>query len=118
MKPSRADLILAGSVCLLAVLIGLCLWLFVPKGKVAVIRVDGDEVECLDLAEDTEITVNGTHKVIIRDGDVWVESAPCRDRICVKHQPISREGETIVCLPYALTVTVEISDIRAREVTP
>lgn len=122
MKPSRADLILAGSVCLLAVLIGLCLWLFVPKGNVAVVCVDGAEVLCLDLAEDTEITVNHTHKVVVRNGEVWVESAPCRDQVCVKHPPVSREGETVVCLPYAVTVTVESDrtplEFLGGEVTP
>lgn len=107
MKPTRADLILGGSVCLLAALLALALWLFSPRGMTAVIRVDNTEIARLDLTEDTELTVNGTHTVVIRDGRVWVESAPCRDQICAKHPPVSREGETIVCLPYALTVTVE-----------
>lgn len=122
MKPTRADLILVGSVCLSAALIALALWLFAPRGMTAVIRVDGAEITRLSLSEDTELTVNGTHTVTIRDGEVWVTSAPCRDRICVEHPPISREGETIVCLPYTLTVTVESEsdspDTPVGEVTP
>ncbi len=118
MKLKRADLILAGSVLFLALLIAFLLWLLVPVGKVAVVRVHGAEVVRLDLSEDREITVSGTHRVTVRNGEVWVESAPCRDQICVKHPAISREGETVVCLPYALTVTVEADDAFLPEVTP
>ena len=107
MKLKKADLILAGAVLLLAGLLALALWLFAPSGQVAVVRVNGTEIARIDLAEDGRTLVNGTHTVVVESGTLRVESAPCPDLVCVKHLPVSRAGETIVCLPYGLTVTVE-----------
>ncbi len=107
MKLNKADLILAGAVLLLAGLLALALWLFVPTGQVAVVRVNGTEIARVDLGEDGRTLVNGTHTIVVENGAIRVESAPCPDLVCVKHLPVSRAGETIVCLPYGLTVTVE-----------
>jgi hypothetical protein len=35
-----------------------------------------------------------------------MEAADCRDQICVHHIPISGSGESIICLPHKLVVTV------------
>ena len=107
MKLLKADLILVGAVLLVAVLTLLGMWLFIPEGQVAVVRVNGTEIARMDMAEDGRTLVNETHTVVVENGSVFVESAPCPDLICVKHLPVSRLGETIVCLPYELTVTVE-----------
>jgi hypothetical protein len=107
MKMKKADLILAGGILLLAGLFALSLWLFVPSGQVAVVAVNGNEIARLDLSEDIRTTVNETHVIVVENGTVRVESAPCPDLVCVKHLPVSRVGETIVCLPYGITVTVE-----------
>ena len=32
--------------------------------------------------------------------------ASCPDGICAAHKPISREGESIVCLPHRVVITV------------
>jgi hypothetical protein len=35
-----------------------------------------------------------------------VEAADCPDKLCVSHREIFREGESIVCLPHRVVVTV------------
>lgn len=107
MKMKRADFILVGSVILLALLLLLGMKCFSPQGQEAVVRVDGVEIMRLDMGEDQTVLVNGTHTVVVKDGAVLVTSAPCRNQICAEHPAIARVGETIVCLPYTLTVTVE-----------
>ena len=102
-----ADLLLLGGVLAVAGLLALSLWLFVPKGEAAVVRMNGEIIAVLHVEENTTFAVGDTHLVVVHDRQVSVESAPCRDQICVNHPPISRDGETIVCLPYAITVTVE-----------
>ena len=44
--------------------------------------------------------------LVIKDGVAFVESADCPDEVCVAHLPISREGETIVCLPHRLVIRI------------
>ena len=35
-----------------------------------------------------------------------MEWAECPDQICVKHRAIFREGESIICLPNEIVVTI------------
>ena len=44
--------------------------------------------------------------LVIREGKARVEEATCPDGICAAHKPISREGESIVCLPHRVVITV------------
>ena len=45
--------------------------------------------------------------VEIKSGSVSVTDASCRNQVCVRHGAISRPGESIVCLPNRLVVTIE-----------
>ena len=45
--------------------------------------------------------------VEIRDGTVSVTEASCKNQVCVKHSAISKTGESIVCLPNRLVVSIE-----------
>ena len=42
--------------------------------------------------------------------EVYMEKANCKDLICVKHKPISKNGESIICLPNQVYIEV-ISDV-------
>lgn len=48
----------------------------------------------------------GTNLVRIHGGIVWIEQANCENQLCVKHDPVRREGEQIVCLPHGVVVQV------------
>ena len=50
------------------------------------------------------VTVDG---VAIQDGYVSMQEASCPDQICVHHSRISRNKETIVCLPDKVVITIE-----------
>lgn len=93
-------------------LIGICLFsLFGTEGDYAVISVDGHEVERYSLSADTEkdiVTEGGKiNRLIIEDGKAYISHADCPDKICVSHRKISKEGETIICLPHKLVVSIE-----------
>lgn len=49
----------------------------------------------------------GYNRVVVRDGSVFVESAPCGNQICVKTGRVSRPGQWIACLPNRVFVAVE-----------
>lgn len=78
---------------------------------VAIVRQDGETVERLPLDRDARITVGspegGYNTVVVEDGAVFVESADCPDKICVRTGKIREVGEVIACLPHRLSVTVE-----------
>ena len=48
--------------------------------------------------------------VEIKGGKVSVTEASCKNQVCVRHGSISRSGESIVCLPNRLVVSIESSE--------
>lgn len=103
------DVLLVGGILLLALGLWLTLRLLSSPGAVAVVTLDGEEVARLPLDTDCQAdiqSVYGAHRVVVQDGTVSVTEAPCPDLICVHHVPVSRVGETIICLPCKLVVTV------------
>ena len=66
---------------------------------------DGHPLVCYE-SFDNFIYVLGNYYAVIKDGKAWVKEADCPDKICAKHRPISRSGESIICLPHKLVITV------------
>ena len=94
--------------------IGMLLLQLRPAADRVVIRQDGKVLGSYRLAHDQEILLDnewGRNKIYIKGGQVYVAEADCPDQICVRHQPVSRDQETIVCLPHRLVIEV----IRAEE---
>ena len=48
--------------------------------------------------------------VEISGGKVSVTEASCKNQVCVRHGSISKAGESIVCLPNRLVVSIENSE--------
>ena len=111
----RNDLILIGGLLVVFVLIGLAFWLLRGTGDTVVVEVDGKTYGTYSLSVDRTVEIrtgeNGKelNLLVIKDGKAYVETATCRDRICAAHKPISREGESIVCLPHKVVITVKSS---------
>lgn len=109
----KNDFILIGTVIVLAAIFIVLFTLLAKKGKTVEIIVDGKTQYSYNLNDKDEIVVltgesdEFQNTVIIDDGKVYIESANCPDKICVAHKPISKEGQTIVCLPHKLVVAVE-----------
>jgi len=49
----------------------------------------------------------GTNTVVIKDGEVFVEKATCKNQVCVKSGKISKKGESIICLPNKVVVEIK-----------
>ena len=102
------------AVLLLAVsLIGLCYFFLRTDGDTVVVTVDGIIFGEYSLQEERTVDIRqGDHFniLIIRDGKAHIESADCPDGICVDHKPIFRDGESIVCLPNRVVVTITTND--------
>lgn len=104
------DWLIPGAALLLAVGVLLfCLLRPQPKRRVAEVKIDGKTVAVLSLTEDTEqrfSAKDGYNEVTVRDGRVSVTEADCDTQVCVHHRAVWRTGESIVCAPHGLVVTV------------
>ena len=104
--------------CMLLIAGGVWLYTFCTRraGGVAVVTVDGDIVAKLPLSEPTAFALNSSYLgigeegfanvIVVENGRVCVKDANCPDKVCVRTGWIEYEGESIVCLPHKLVVTV------------
>ena len=106
----KYDLFVIAAVLLIAgALFGYTILNRTPGAEV-VITIDGEEFMRLDLNGDASVTVGeGEHQnvVSIKNGAVCVSEASCPDHVCMNSGWKKYDGETIVCLPNKLVVTVE-----------
>ncbi len=76
----------------------------------AEVSVDGKVIRELDLSLDADFTVTGhgggTNRIIVSQGAISVTEASCPDKVCVHTGTIRHAGETIVCLPNRLIITI------------
>ncbi|MDU1442483.1 NusG domain II-containing protein [Clostridium cochlearium] len=83
--------------------------------KIAIIKQDGKIIKEINLSkvDKTETFLiksdNGkdNNKIKIEKGKISILEATCPDQVCVKAGPISEPGDTIVCLPNKLIITIE-----------
>lgn len=64
----------------------------------------GAVVTALPLDRDTLYEMGG-NTVEVKDGAARMVSADCSDGLCVQHVPISKSGESIICLPNRVVLT-------------
>ena len=103
----KNDLILAAVVILAAAAILVFQFFRQDSGEHYVeVTVDGEVFGTYDLAEDQTVEIDGTNRLVIKDGAARMEWADCPDQICVNHRAVSREGESIICLPNQVVISV------------
>lgn len=79
--------------------------------RYCLILLQEDDVSCkwYEAACDPAAAVpEGTsyNLLVLSENGVAMEAADCRDQICVNHRPVSRGGESIICLPHRLVVEI------------
>lgn len=110
LKTHRNDAILIAALLILGGALALFLRLTRQEGGTVRVQVDGETVMELPLSEGTRIVLGEgghTNTLVIADGAARVEQADCPDQVCVDHGAIRYAGESIVCLPHKLVVSVE-----------
>lgn len=107
-KFKKADFILLVTVIAIAALTMLFYtFYFNDSGSWVVVYQDGVEIERYAIDEDGIYKVNETNTFEIKKGVVDMIESECKNQICVNHIPIKNVGETIVCLPNKIVVTIE-----------
>lgn len=106
-KAHKWELVMIAAMLLLSLTLVLVISLTKEEGAVAVVEIDGDEVATYSLDTDGEYVLNGgTNVLVIEDGCAYLSYAECPDHTCVRTGKIRYVGESIVCLPNRLSVTV------------
>lgn len=112
----KNDLIFIVSLVLVISLVGAGFFFFRSEGDEVTVTVDGAVWGTYSLSENTRVEIvtgkdgEAYNVLVIQDGTAYVESASCPDGICSDHKPIRRDGESIVCLPNRVVITVHTSD--------
>lgn len=79
-------------------------------GESVIITVNGNTTK-YSLSENQTLQLKsdngGFNTVIICDHEVYMEEASCPDQICVHHKAISKNGESILCLPNEVYIEIE-----------
>lgn len=104
----KQDFILIGIILAAAISIFAALH-FAQNGSYVQVEVNSRITQILPLNENTEYLIeaeNGTNLLIIKDGYTYIAEADCPDKICVHHQKISKNGESIICLPHKTVVSI------------
>lgn len=108
----RNDLIFIAALLLIVALAGLAIYFLRGEGNAVTVTVDGRHFGTYSLSTDRTVEIRTgedgeeLNLLIIRGGKAYVETATCPDGICAAHKPVSREGESIVCLPHKVVITV------------
>ena len=109
-RRGRNDVIFISALLLILAIICLGFFLFRKEGSTVTVEVGGEVFGQYSLSRDTVVDITTgdgeLNRLVIRDGKAYVETATCPDGICVGHRPISRKGESIVCLPHRIVITV------------
>ena len=115
MKRVRNDCILILIIILLAG--GFWLIQYMNAGqKEAVLQIyqNGELIGEYELSQPQTIPVTGIddsyNLVLIEDGMVRVTDADCPDQLCMKQRSISRNGESIICLPHKLVLQIHAKE--------
>lgn len=108
----RKDVVLIA----LALLVALALYggnrlLADKNADTVVVTVDGVEKLRVPLSAEGVYSVplaEGEENVIaVEGGAVWMQSANCRDQLCVQQGRTRSAGKQIVCLPHRVVVSLE-----------
>ncbi len=101
-KLKWGDYVIISAVLLLAAGLAMMLWATTSGNNLyAEIWRDGVLVERVALHEDTSrtIDIDGHNIIILKGMTAKMQSADCRDQVCVRTGTLSRSGQTAVCLP-------------------
>lgn len=78
-------------------------------GAAVRVAIDGVFYGEYPLSEDRSVSIDekyGHNRLVIENGSAYMAEADCPDGYCMEYKPISRGGETIICLPHRLVVEV------------
>ena len=106
-KKHRIDIIVISSFLLLSLVMLGVTQLTQEEGSIVQVTVDGEVVGEYSLLRDGTYPLNGgTNTLTIQNGEAYMSYSNCPDHVCENTGKIKHVGQTIICLPNRLTITI------------
>ena len=106
----KADILLIGALLLAIGALFLLLRTGGGKGETVRVEINGETVDEFPLAADTVRRYTdgrgGFNVIQTENGAVSVSESNCPGQTCVRCRAIGRSGESIICLPHRLVVSI------------
>lgn len=107
-KKYKLDILIVATIIFISLITSLIISLTKEQGNLVVVKIKNEEIASYQLNIDGKYSLNnGTNILVIEDNYAWVEEADCPDELCIKRGKISNVGESIICLPHRLIITIE-----------
>ena len=109
----KKDIILIAVIIAASVIAAFIAFTTSHEGSTVVITVSGEEYGRYPIDTDRVITVDtgsGINEITINNGEAYVSYADCPQGICAHHKPVSRSGESIICVPHEVVISIESED--------
>lgn len=109
----RNDILLLSLVLAAAILGALLISFLREDGKTVTVSVDGELFGQYPLAEDKTVEIasgesgDNRNLLVISNGKAYVSDADCPNHDCVRVRAISSEGETIICVPNRVVISID-----------
>lgn len=112
-KTKKNDILLIGAILVLALAAyaGISIFQSVNTHNAkAVVLIDGEEYRSFpldtDVVERIELPDGSYNVLVIEEGKADVTEASCPDGVCVNHRAVSKQNQSITCLPNKLVVEI------------
>jgi hypothetical protein len=107
-KKYRLDIIIISAILLFSVGLLLVSLLSKEVGNTVVVEIDGRTVATYSLNQNGEYSLNGgTNVLVIEDGKAYLNYSNCPDHTCEKTGKIQYVGQSIICLPNKIAITIK-----------
>ena len=104
----RLDIIVIAAILLASLALLLVMTLNKEEGSVVVVEIDGATVATYSLEENGEYSLNGgTNVLVIENGKAYLNYSNCPDHTCERTGKIQYVGQSIICLPNKIAITIK-----------
>ncbi|MBP5772982.1 MAG: NusG domain II-containing protein [Eubacterium sp.] len=114
LKSRKKEIIAVLILVIIAIISFVCIKIFAEgEGKYVKVYVNEKLTKTFDITKDREYFIEtklGYNLLIIKKEKARILDADCPNKICVDKGYISKNGESIICLPHKVVVTVESNE--------
>ena len=107
-KKYRLDIIVISAILVLSLLALLIVSLTKKEGSFVVVEINGVTVGEYSLWQNREYSLNGgTNVLVIENGVAYLNYSSCPDHTCENTGKIRYVGQSIICLPNKVSITIK-----------